>query len=81
MDLLTRDAMILITAKAARKAWISPDSYLRRYFKNEYDLEQAKHFMFLMDMVYTGKEEISTWDPEFSLDNRYREVLMWMDDE
>lgn len=81
MDLLTHDALILITAKAAKESWITPDSYLRRYFKDEADLEQAKHFMFLVDLVYEKTEEISTWDPEYSLDNRYRTVLAWQDDE
>lgn len=77
MDLLTRDALILITAKAAREASISPDTYLRRYFKEGKDREEAERFLYLMELAYMGREEIPTWDPEWSLDKRSRQTLKW----
>lgn len=81
MDLLTRDALILITAKASREAYISPDSYLRRYFKEGKEREEAERFLHLMDLIYTGREKLSTWDARWSLDNRSVSVLKWQDDE
>lgn len=81
MDLLTRDALILITAEAAQKAWISPDVYLNRYFKDPKDREDAERFLYTVELVYEGTEELPTWDARWSLDNRYVRVLKWNVDE
>lgn len=77
MDLLTRDALILITAKAAESAQMAPESYLRRYFKNENDREQAEQFLHLMQIIYTKWEKVPVWSEHWSLDNQTQEVLKW----
>lgn len=77
MDLLTRDALILITAKAAETAQMSPESYLRRYFKNGNDREQAEQFLHLMHIIYTKWEKVPVWSDRWSLDNQTQEVLKW----
>lgn len=81
VDLLTRDALILITAKAASKAQMTPTDFLNRYFKDEKERSEAEGFLYLMELAYTGYEEISTWDPEWSLDNRRRRVVKWWDED
>jgi len=81
-DLLTRDAMILITAEAARKAGIAPDSFLNRYFGEEgKERNEAAEFLYIMELTYMGREKFSTWDARWSLDNRSVEVLKWVDEE
>lgn len=82
MDLLTRDSMILITVEAARKAGMSPDSYLNRYFGEEGgERNAAEHFLFTMEIVYTSYEKLPVWDARWSLDNSSVKTLKWMDDE
>lgn len=82
MDLLTRDALILITAEAARKAGITPDSFLNRYFGEKGgERNAAEQFLFIMELIYEGTEKLPTWDARWSLDNRSIKTLKWMNDE
>ncbi len=82
MDLLTRDALILITAEAARKAGITPDSFLNRYFGEKgKERSEAEQFLYIMELIYKGYETLPVWDARWSLDNRSVEVLKWSDDE
>lgn len=82
MDLLTRDALILITSEPARKAGISPDSFLNRYFgESGKERDDAEQFLYIMEMIYKGYEKLPVWDARWSLDNRSVEVLKWSNDE
>lgn len=82
MDLLTRDAMILITAEAARKAGITPDSFLNRYFGEKGgERNAAEQFLYIMELIYKDYEKLPTWDARWSLDRRSIEVLKWSADE
>lgn len=77
MDLLTEDALILITAKAAENAQMSPESYLRRYFEEGIKRERAEQFLHLMQIIYTKWEKVPVWSDKWSLDNQTQEVLKW----
>lgn len=80
-DLLSRDAMILVTSEAARKAGIAPESFLNRYFgETGRERDDVEQFLFLMELIYTKKETLSVWDARWSLDNRSVQVLAWMED-
>lgn len=82
MDMLTRDACVLITAETARKAGISPDSFLNRYFGEKGDeRDEVQTFLAIMELIYTAYEKLPVWDARWSLDDRSVAVLKWTNDE